>query len=250
MNIRIFSASKDKHFIFAENPTFEAHRKIQLQNGIDIQPYLLPDNTIPLTQVYNNALNMLRTDEKIKGNTDYVVFVHNDVNFELGEVVRRLLAVKDKYDLIGFAGTKKAKISQVPFTWFTGSIPYPEERYGRVTMQERGQETFFNEAHPDVMDTRVALIDGLCMILNKTIIDSDILFDTQFNFDFYDSDFCLECLRRKYRIGVIVMPIFHLSTGESVMTKEYLEPNKAFASKWGFLDKAFNEKDLKPNQES
>jgi GT2 family glycosyltransferase len=239
MNIRIFSASKDNRFLFAENPTFEAHRKIQANNGIDIQPYLLPNNAIPITQVYNNALNMMRTDESIKGNTDFAFFVHNDVNFELGDAVRRLVEVKDKYDLIGFAGTKKAKISQVPFTWFTGSIPYPDERYGRVIMQETRQESFYNSNNPDVKDTRVALIDGLCMILNRSIIESDMMFDTRFNFDFYDSDFCLECLKRKFRIGVIVLPVFHLSTGESVMTKEFLEPNKAFAEKWGFMEKAF-----------
>ena len=237
MNIRIFSASKNEEFLFVQNPTFEAHRKIQFQNGVNITPYLVPNNTLPLTQVYNEALHTMRTDEKMK-DTDFAIFVHSDVSFELGELIRGLLSIKDKYDLIGLAGTKRAKISQKPFTWFTGSIPYPEYRYGRVTMQP-GQESFYNESNPDVTDTRVALIDGLCMIMNRTIIESDIIFDTQFKFDFYDSDFCLECLKRNWRIGVLVMPVFHQSPGESVTKPEYLEPNRAFAQKWGFLDKAF-----------
>lgn len=233
MNIQIFSCDAKENFLFASHPKIKEQMEATKARGIETMVNLASNNSTPLTVAYNQFLADIRENHK---DTDYVILMHSDVAFDYLKFIETLELVKDKYDLIGFAGTRKAKISQAPLTWFTGSIPFPEERYGRVAMKVGNNlsESFYNEKDPDVVDTRVALVDGLCLILNKKMLESDIKFDERFTNDFYDSDFCLQCIKNyNFRIGTIVLPVVHLSVGESVTTKGFLGVNKVFAEKWG-----------------
>lgn len=96
--------------------------------------------------------------------------------------------------------------------------------------------SFWNFHTPNVTDHRVAMIDGLCFILSKTLIEeTDILFDEQFSqTGCYDTDFSLECvMKRKLPLGVIVEPTLnHYSIGKSIFTKEYAEAEVKLRNKW------------------
>lgn len=233
MNIQIFSCDSKENFLFAGHPKIKEQLEETEKTGITTKINFLSNNSLSLTVAYNKFLDDIRENHK---DTDYVILMHSDVAFDYAKLISTLEKLGDKYDLIGFAGTKKAKISQSPLTWFTGSIPFPEERFGKIAMKtgDNLSESFYNEKNPDVTDTRVALVDGLCLILNKKMLESDIRFDERFGNDFYDSDFCLQCLKNyDFKIGVIVMPVVHLSVGESVKSKQFLGVNKDFCEKWG-----------------
>lgn len=207
----------------------------QLENEdiakIDIST--MPNNTLTLTQFGNKFI------QESKDEYDYLILMHSDVDLSLNEFVKHLIEVKDKYDIVGLAGTKKLFISQSPLTWFTGSHKYPNERYGRITHNHDGMmiESFFNKEKPDVFDTEVITIDGLLMCLNKkTLQNEKARFDEQFTYDFYDLDFCLNAqINTDLKIGVFVQPTIHKSLGKSVLTEEYLNPERKFRAKWNDL---------------
>lgn len=207
----------------------------QLENEdiakIDIST--MPNNTLTLTQFGNKFI------QESKDEYDYLILMHSDVDLSLNEFIKHLIEVKDKYDIVGLAGTKKLFISQSPLTWFTGSHKYPNERYGRITHNHDGMmiESFFNKEKPDVFDTEVITIDGLLMCLNKkTLQNEKARFDEQFTYDFYDLDFCLNAqINTDLKIGVFVQPTIHKSLGKSVLTEEYLNPERKFRAKWNDL---------------
>ena len=232
MNIRLFIPDGKQKFLFTQIPRINEAIKALDERGDHVEIGLLPNNNRPLTVVYNEFLKDIRENHK---DTDYAVLLHSDVAFDIVALVDRLKATEGKYDLVGLAGAKKVKASQVPLTWYTGSIPFPDERYGRISMDVGGrvEESFYNARTPGVIDTPVAMVDGLCLVLGKKMLESDIQFDEQFTNDFYDSDLCMECWRRGFKIGVFVLPTMHLSVGDSVNTNDFLAENEKFCKKWG-----------------
>lgn len=236
VKIRIQIPCKDGpgNILLEKNPkTKEDIERLEREEIALVHTVFCPDNKLTLTQFGNKAI------EESKDYYDYLVLMHSDVDISLYEFVRRVLETKDKYDVVGLAGTKKLFISQSPLTWFTGSNRYPRERYGRITHNHSGMmlESFFNRDKPETKDTEVLTVDGLLMCLNKkTMQNEKARFDEQFTYDFYDLDFCLNVqVNTDLKIGTIVMPTIHNSLGKSVLTEEYLIPERKFRIKWNDL---------------
>ena len=236
LKIKIAIPCKDgpEAILLTKNPrTKEEIEQLEKEGVAKIDVYEHPNNTLTLTQFGNKML------EECKDEYDYMIFMHADVDLSLNEFVKHLIEVKDKYDVVGMAGTKKLFISQSPLTWFTGSHKYSNERYGRITHNHDGMmlESFFSRDKPDVFDTEVVTIDGLLMCFNKkTMQNEKARFDEQFTYDFYDLDFCLNAqVNTDLKIGVFVQPTIHNSLGKSVLTEEYLVPERKFRAKWNDL---------------
>ena len=213
--------------------TREDIEKLEKEDIALVHILYCPDNKLTLTQFGNKAI------EECKDEYDYLILMHSDVDISIYDFVKQLLKNKEKYDIVGLAGTKKLFISQTPLTWFTGSNKYQNERYGRITHNHNGMmlESFFNREKPDVFDTEVITIDGLLMCLNKkTMQNEKARFDEQFTYDFYDLDFCINAqVNTDLKIGVFIMPAIHNSLGKSVLTEEYLIPERKFRAKWNDL---------------
>ena len=94
---------------------------------------------------------------------------------------------------------------------------------------------FFNYLNPDVQDTPVMTVDGLCLVLGLNAICENLWFDEQFMFDFYDFDFCLTAiLKHKLKVGCLTDIIRHGSVGMSITSEKYLEAEEKFRRKWDF----------------
>ena len=196
----------------------------------DIDLSINRGNTLTLTQFGNKFINECKND------FDYLILMHSDVLFSLKTFVNKLIEVKDKYDVIGFAGTKKLTLNESPLTWFTGSNIFFDKRYGQVT-QKVGNEyvsSLFNATDPNTTDTEVVTIDGLMMCLSRKAMQSDVLFDEQFTYDFYDLDYCLSIqTKTTLKIGVIVQSdLVHESPGAAILNEKYLIPEGKFRTKW------------------
>ena len=236
LNIKVAIPCKegaDKILLLSNQRTKEEIEWLEKEGIAHISIVTNPNNTFTLTQFGNKMI------EESKDEFDYLILMHSDVDLSLKEFVRRLIEVKDKYNIVGMAGTKKLFISQSPLTWFTGSHKYPNDRYGRITHDHDGMmyESFFNKEKQDVLDTEVMTIDGLLMCVDKkTMQNEKARFDEQFTYDFYDLDFCINAqVNTDLKIGVFVQPTIHKSLGKAVLTEEYLIPERKFRAKWNSL---------------
>lgn len=237
-NIRLLSVSKNTdHLIcsteYSQNNDFRKTVDLRFVNTeikVHTDPIFVSNNKTGLPKVYNDFLEDSRSKK-----LDAVILCHSDVVFDYRSIIAHYLSVCGKYDIVGFAGTKKIDLKISPLTWFTGSKNFPSERFGKVfhTQFNLG-ESFFNIHSPSVSDTEVCTIDGLCMILGKKVLENPkIRFDEQFLFDFYDLDFCLSAvINHKLKIGVIVDRIIHKSVGTSVLQPKFLDQEKKFREKW------------------
>ena len=198
----------------------------------DVQMAFIPNNKDKLSVVYNRELYSAREI----GDHDFVVFMHADVKLDLKHFISHIEEVADKYDVIGLCGTTIVNVSQSPLNWYTGSRLNPDQRWGCVTHSEHGMmQSFFSKDREAVTDHEVACIDGMCIVFGpKAIADKELNFDTQFSFDFYDTDISFQCLmQRNLKLGVIVEPsLVHDSIGRSITTDEFLVHEIDFRKKW------------------
>ena len=93
---------------------------------------------------------------------------------------------------------------------------------------------FYNQYRPEIKDTEVVCIDGLCIILSKKLIEKGLRFDTGISdFDFYDTDVSFQTIfNYKGKIGVMIEPVFHESEGLGILKPEFIEYEKKFREKW------------------
>lgn len=233
MKIKFVFVSKDNDFLMDEDD----FNSVMRSDSLSVYTEFISDNKIDLPTIYNQTI-----DSSINPNThtcdfDYIVLSHADVKFNPVSFISHLIWIDGKYDMIGLAGTKNLNASASPLNWFVGSNQFPYSRYGDVTMkQQNGVETrcFYNQHNPDIKDTEVVCIDGLCIILSKKLIEMGFRFDTEISdFDFYDTGASFKCLfEMKAKLGVMVEPVFHASEGRGILDSKFIEDEKKFRERW------------------
>lgn len=165
-----------------------------------------------LTKAYNIGLK--------SSNSDYVVFMHNDIEFLEEGWGRKIINYFDKteYGILGVAGTTDLLSGK----WWESQ----KDMVGAVKHQ-RGPSKWITTYSPKhTVPTEVVAIDGVCFAVNKKRIKVNFD-DTLFNgFHFYDIDFCIANFLEGVKIAVVHdIPILHYSVGE---TDNTWETNKFF----------------------
>lgn len=184
------------------------------------------ENKIGLSQLYNSYLH----NKVFKDNI--LVFVHDDVILEDIRICEKLIDAHSTYDVVGLAGAKNIKL-QSPCLWHRLS-PNPNwndkgDLRGSVShIFPDGNSNMSHFGHcPDEVD----VIDGLFISINvKSILDTNVEFDEDFDFHFYDMAFCMRAKRAKLKIGVYPIFVQHYGLGHT--DKNWAELEQNFLNKY------------------
>lgn len=184
---------------------------------------ILPENTLPICKAYNKLIK----DRLINSSVKYerIVFVHDDVIIEDRHLEDKLEKYLKTYDIIGLAGGVEPEI-KAPALWHLMC----KRHFGTVGHYLNGKwyGTTFG-----VSDTRVAIVDGVFIGVNRSVlVEKNLRFDEDLpHFHHYDILFCLEANAIKLKIGVVPILITHLSPGLTNVSKAYLDSEKVFLNK-------------------
>ena len=184
------------------------------------------NNTAKLSEVYNNYI----TPEYRDCN---VVFVHDDVSFNVLAAVYELEKGLVNNDVIGLAGCTTANINQ-PALWhvmgprncLSGAVAHPIAKDSKeVRMTSFGP-------YPQ----RCVLMDGLFLAVKvNSLLQGGVKFDTKNPTiaHFYDLDFCLSCNKAKLKLSTWPIYVLHRSPGlMSVEDIQWKAGQEWFLDKW------------------
>ena len=181
-------------------------------------------NSRPLADVYNRAIDMARPD-------DQLVFVHDDVWIDDWLVALRIGDALAAYDVVGVAGNRQRAPRQAQWL-FHGEQPNAAQPLsGSVAHGEPEQSmpTVFGK-----QPAEVKLLDGVFLAARAgTLKDRGVRFDPRFAFHFYDLDFCRSCERAGLRMGTWPIAITHRSAGGAYGSAPWVEAYRAYVDKWG-----------------
>jgi len=162
------------------------------------------------------------------------VFVHDDVWIDDYFLADRVIEGLKSYDVIGVAGNRRRVQNQPAwafktlidgkFTWddrpnLSGSIAHGAHPFGAIS--------FFGS-----VPAECELLDGVFLAAKKsTLTDKSTLFDPNFDFHFYDMDFCRSARKNGLRLGTWPICLTHQSGG-AFNSPSWREKLLMYRNKW------------------
>ena len=154
-----------------------------------------------------------------------LLFLHDDVVLE--DIFLAEKVINSPYSVTGLAGTRSADLKKAP-AWYIMSEK--ADWVGEVahTKDNKTWTTCFGET-----DSRALLLDGLFLAVDVNVVNkAGVAFDEDFDFHHYDITFCLDCNKKKIKVGVQPIRVVHCSLGRSVNTPEWRTSAIKFSKKY------------------
>jgi GT2 family glycosyltransferase len=186
-------------------------------------PRITFNNRHGLPSVYNEGISAADNDSVL-------IFIHDDVWIDEYNFSDRVIEGLNKYDVIGVAGNRRRVKDQPSWgfidtkftsdnTNLTGSIAHGKSPFGTIDV--------FGPVPSDC-----ELLDGVFIATKKsTLVSKQVMFDTRFDFHFYDLDFCRQAREASLRLGTWGIFLTHQSRG-AFGTKQWNENYLAYIEKW------------------
>ncbi len=166
-------------------------------------------NSDGLPKLYNEAIRDSVNDPAI------LVFVHDDVHLCDFFWHVHLFAGLQHFDVLGVAGNRRRLPRQPSWRFSDESLTGEPVEYlsGLVahgtSFPPQNLSSYGPSAQP------VKLLDGVLLaVRSQTLLANEIWFDEQFDFHFYDLDFCRQAERRQLRMGTWPLSLIHESPGK------------------------------------
>jgi len=223
-SIEIVSATRYSESDFWAKSALGLSLKRHLKQDDRLFAHIVFENTRGLSEVFNE-----RIDKADKDTT--LVFIHDDVwidEVNFADVITKGL---DKFDVIGIAGNKRRTPNQPAwafvdpnFTWddkanLSGQVAHSKNAFGVVEV--------FGEA-----PAACELLDGVFLAAHKSsLTKSNVRFDEQFDFHFYDLDFCRTARQAGLTLGTWLIKLTHQSAG-AFGTPQWRQKHEKYINKW------------------
>lgn len=169
------------------------------------------NNRDGLPRVYNRALSTL-PDETL------AMFIHDDVFIYDYFLAHRVNDAARIFDVFGLAGHPAPRGDHVSWTHWrtcgTNGVPIEDScvTSGAIEHSPPGENLRIGYYGPSPRN--VKLLDGVFLgCRTGTLRQHSIKFDEQFDFHFYDLDFCRTCAAAGVSVGTWPIAVSHASTG-------------------------------------
>jgi hypothetical protein len=196
-----------------------------------VQSHVFHENTKGLGAVYNGAIDFFAQEiETDPGKI--LVFLHHDVQVDDINLPAKLM--QSKFDIIGLAGAVQLhRVS--PILWHhipAHSGDTPQKNWSGA-VAHRGPNGDVWQTPFGIFGKSCEVIDGLFIAVKlKRLIETGVRFDEQFDFHFYDLDFCLTAREAGLTIGTEAVWVIHEGLGEWDVP-EWHANEERFMKKWG-----------------
>lgn len=174
-----------------------------------LEIYVFPDNTKGLPVIYNEAI------EHAAHNPAILVFVHDDVHLNDFYWCNHLRSALLSFDIVGTVGNKRRSPKQASWFFLNDSFLRDDVQYLSGIVGHGKGFPMKNISVYGEPGQECKLLDGLLLAVNsQTLIDHQLRFDPQFEFHFYDMDFCRQAELKGLKMGTCHVSVIHESEGD------------------------------------
>lgn len=192
-----------------------------------VYPFIALENRQPLPEIYN--LRIQAADS-----ADTLVFIHDDVWIDDHFFAQRIEEGLSQFDIIGIVGNTHCEAGQPAwrFCAFEDNNLIPDDLSHLSGRIGQGPKHCGPVSDYGVTPQPIELLDGVFIAARKdALLKKKVLFDPQFDFHFYDTDFCRTARAQGLRIGTWPIALTHQSDG-AYGSGNWHELHTLYQAKW------------------
>lgn len=204
--ILVVSATRSSEQAFWRQSALGVSLKAHMARDARLSASVAFENTRGLSDVFNQ--NIEQADA-----TAILVFIHDDVWIDEEQFADAVISGLKRFDVIGVAGNKRRVANQPAWAFINDQFTWDDavNLSGRVA---HGQEAFGHMNDYGAVPAACELMDGVFLAAKKsTLVNSNVKFDPQFDFHFYDLDFCRTARQAGLTLGTWLVNLTHQSGG-------------------------------------
>lgn len=182
------------------------------------------ENTRGLSEIFNDSIHEAEVDA-------VMVFIHDDVWIDEPNFADTVLAGLEMFDVIGVAGNKRRLPQQPAWPFVDLKFTWDDKKNlsGRVA---HGQHAFGAISDYGPVPAACELLDGVFLAAKNSVLKSaNVYFDQQFDFHFYDLDFCRTAKQAGLELGTWLVNLTHQSGG-AFGTQRWQDKYQLYMQKW------------------
>lgn len=198
--------------------------KRHMQQDKRLVPVVAYENTRGLSEVFNEAIAAAPENALL-------VLIHDDVWLDENTFVHTIQRGLTHYDVIGVAGNARIQPGQPGWCFIDLQFTWDDAKYLRGAVSH-GMHAFGPSSSYGDAAGECQLMDGVFLAAHKkTLLESGVRFDPQFEFHFYDLDFCRTATRAGLKLGVWPVRMTHQSGG-AFGSARWRETYLSYRQKW------------------
>lgn len=224
LSVEIVSATRYSETEFWTKSALGLSLKRHLKQDARLSAHIAFENTRGLSEIFNQRIEKADKDATL-------VFIHDDVWIDEANFADVIASGLAKFDVIGIAGNKRRIPNQpawafidLNFTWddktnLSGQVAHSKNAFGVVEV--------FGET-----PATCELLDGVFLAAHKSsLTKNNVRFDEQFDFHFYDLDFCRTARKAGLTLGTWLIKLTHQSAG-AFGTPQWRQKHEKYINKW------------------
>lgn len=188
-------------------------------------PWIAFENRRGLPDLYNSRIE---SDD----NCDTLIFVHDDVWIDDQFLADHVIDGLKSFDVVGVAGNRR-RLADQPAWCFVDDSFQPDTATSLSGRVAHDRHPFGGISVFGGVPAECELLDGLFLAARKSRLRAaNIRFDPNFEFHFYDMDFCRTAKANGLRLGTWAISVTHQSTG-AFGSQEWKAKHRLYQQKWG-----------------
>lgn len=220
----VVSATRMTENAFWRDSALGRSLKRHMQQDARLVPVVAYENTRGLSEVFNHAIAAAPENALL-------VLIHDDVWLDENTFVQTIQRGLTHYDVIGVAGNARIQPGQPGWCFVDLKFTWDDAKYLRGAVSH-GQHAFGPASSYGDASGECQLMDGVFLAAHKqTLLQSGVRFDQQFEFHFYDLDFCRTATRAGLKLGVWPVRMTHQSGG-AFGSARWREAYLSYYHKW------------------
>ena len=202
MKTLIVSATRDKSKY--KTHLFKSIKTLE-QDDVDLEIHTSNKSSLPI--IYNKYMC-----QEYYSKYECILFVHDDVCIDDTRFISKIKKLfGEGFGVVGLAGADNVRIKR-PALWhimseqsgWSGAVAHP--------FSNNKNQIYVTSFGP--APKRCLIMDGLFLAIDtKVFKDTEVKFDSQFDFHHYDVDFCLQCNDNKIKLTTSTINVVHSSPG-------------------------------------
>jgi GT2 family glycosyltransferase len=222
MKVEIISATRFSQDEFWAKSALGLSLRRLAYDGLLVR--LIAANKRGLPLVYNEVL-------AAAGRDSIVLMVHDDVWLDDYFLRQRLIEGLGNFDVLGVAGNRRRVPRQPAWAFVNARLDWDEKQNlsGAVA---HGKYPFGTISYFGPAPAECELLDGVFLAAKASaLLERGVLFDTRFDFHFYDMDFCRSARNAGLRLGTWPICLTHQSGG-AFNTDPWNNAYRMYLEKW------------------